>query len=334
MTFIRSLFLLLLTAVVEPLTLSAQLPSLPIGSTNAVLNDALRYINDVAISVQLLSKDELSIEKFLYDGYFPYSLESGQGLGEFIRQKLARAIGLANFNKPEYAGRKFQTTYGGSLIFVRDGTDPNDGRNWAVYLLLATDNWFTLEKNDKGELVAPKSAYTVDLVAAVMRSREHGFFADGVVQTRLELEDGNGNITAVLEGTEKYNWETGMVVRPADGVFSLPIKYAVEGQPGKVTLWYANDIRQVFSLSDGHLLQTMTLPRLAISKNVEGIELLVKGVSLEFIIESSQDMVKWEIPYSLISLASSGNERRFLEKQLNGRRFYRVRIEEPVLQKR
>ena len=319
----KNLLSVFLSVVAGALTTSAQLQSLPIGSTNAVLEDALRHINGFDIDVRLLSKDELSVEQVLTVDYPPHTFVSVGETAKLVRERLAALIQSVNFNKPEYAGRKFQTGYGGWAYL------PDREHATKAYLLLGTDNWFTLEKNDKGELVAPNSAYTVDLVAAVMRIRYHVFFAENINRVLLEVEDETGTVVLSHDSSREENpYEEGVGVnQQRDGMFYIPKRFAVSGQSGRITLWQKNGAKRVYRLKDGTLY-----PQLEIAKKSEGLELTVLGTD-SFVIESSQDFVNWESSYLLVPLSDSP-PRRFLEKNRNGKNFYRLRVTEPAGQRR
>ncbi|MEK7207998.1 MAG: hypothetical protein AAB699_00440 [Patescibacteria group bacterium] len=322
MTFLRSLFLFCVITVVEMFPVSAQLASLPIGSTNAVLEDAVRQVNGFSMDVRLLSKDELSVEEFLADEYSPSTSPSVGETTEVVRARLAALIKSVNFNKLEYAGRAFLTTYGGWRYL------PDREHATKAYLLLGTDNWFTLEKNEKGELVAPKSAYTVDLTAALMRIGDHIFFVESVGRVLLEAEDDEGNVVLTLDSSsrDKYSYVEVVDILPPDGFF-IPKKRAVSGQRGRVSVWYKNGAKRVYRLKDGTLF-----PQLEIAQKSKGLLLTVLGTD-SFVIEFSQDLMNWESSYTLVPLSDSP-PRRFLEKNPNGKGFYRLRVTEPAGQRR
>ena len=318
----KNLLSVFLSVVAGALTTSAQLQSLPIGSTNAVLEDALRHINGFDIDVRLLSKDELSVEQVLTVDYPPHTFVSVGETAKLVRERLAALIQSVNFNKPEYAGRKFQTGYGGWAYL------PDREHATKAYLLLGTDNWFTLEKNDKGELVAPNSAYTVDLVAAVMQIGYHIFFVESVGRVLLEAEDDEGNVVLTLDSSsrDKYSYVEVVDILPPDGFF-IPKKRAVSGQRGRVSVWYKNGAKRVYRLKDGTLF-----PQLEIAQKSKGLLLTVLGTD-SFVIEFSQDLMNWESSYTLVPLSDSP-PRRFLEKNPNGKGFYRLRVTEPAGQRR
>ena len=317
----KNLLSVFLSVVAGALTTSAQLQSLPIGSTNAVLEDALRHINGFDIDVRLLSKDELSVEQVLTVDYPPHTFVSVGETAKLVRERLAALIQSVNFNKPEYAGRKFQTGYGGWAYL------PDREHATKAYLLLGTDNWFTLEKNDKGELVAPNSAYTVDLVAAVMQIGYHIFFAESVGRVLLEAEDDEGNVVLTLDSSsrDKDPYVEAVGILPPDGFF-IAKKRAVSGQRGKVTIGYQNGKKRVHRLQDGTLF-----PQLEIARKKEGLELTVLGAET-FVIESSQDLVHWKLLYGLVPLSKTP-PLRFLDKQPNSKLFYRLRVTEPAAQR-
>ncbi len=316
----KKLFLsVFLSVVAGALTISAQLPSLPIGSTNVVLEDAVRQVNGFSMDVRLLSKDELSVEEFLADEYSPSTSPLVGETTEVVRKRLADLIGSVNFNKPEYAGRAFLTTYGGWRYLPDRETATN------VYLIWGTDNRFLLEKNEKGDFVAPQSAYTVDLVAAVMRSHSRPFFVTGIVRAKLETMNEYGD-TIVLEGDGGYNPE-GLTVYPEQGyakkeVVYLPARLVTSGQEGKVTLWYKSGAQQVFSLADGHLVPSLTL-----RKAGSGVELLVSSLDA-FTIEVSENLREWSVLYlpPAIEPAAPVLVQRFSDPVSVGKRFYRLRV--------
>ena len=313
----KTIFLVFLAA--GTLTLSAQLSKLPIGSTNAVLEDAVQQVNAYSVDVELISKDGLFIEEFLSSSLFRYNSESGQDIGELIKTVLALAVKSVNFNKPEYAGRIFQTKYVGMrYLLYKPG--------W--YIVFGTINEFTLVPNDKGELSVPESAYKVDLVAALMRRRVQSFFVENIERALLEVEDANGATVRVEDSRFHGDPYTDfMGIEAVNGVLYLDKKLVTSEQPGRITLWYKTGAKRVYRLQDGTLF-----PQLELARKTEGLELLVLGAE-NFVIESSTELVNWGSSYLLVPLSGTPPT-RFLEKSPEGNSFYRVRVAEPALKKR
>ncbi|MEK7208003.1 MAG: hypothetical protein AAB699_00465 [Patescibacteria group bacterium] len=314
-------------AVAGSLTISAQLPSLPIGSTNAVLEDAIQQINEVWISVRLLSEDGLSAS-YIYRQVVPFDSpgKSRADLEALIKRELA----IANRDTfavygPLYPTRQFLSVYTGIKRLPDPGWNPS--RRW--YILFGTDNEYSLVQNEKGELVAPKSAYTVDLVAAVMRSYSQPFFIPGIDYALLEVEDETGK---VILSDDSRNHRVGgregdVVVNRDDEVVGITTMLVVSGRRGKVSILYKNGAKRVYRLKDGTLF-----PQLEIAQKSKGLLLTVLGTD-SFVIEFSQDLMNWESSYTLVPLSDSP-PRRFLEKNPNGKGFYRLRVTEPAGQRR
>ena len=305
-----------LSVAAGALTISAQLPSLPIGSTNAVLEYSIRQINEVWISVRLLSEDGLSAN-YIYRQVVPLDApnKSKAELEELIKRELA----IANRDTFAVYGKLYPTR---RFLSVYTGIKRLSAQAGHWYILFGTDNEYSLVQNEKGDFVAPNSAYTVDLTAALISA--FPLFAEGVARAKLETEDAHGN-AVVLEGSGGYNRE-GLTLYPEDNLVGLPTKYTVSGQPGKVTLEYQNGKKRVYRLQDGTLF-----PQLEVARKPDGLELTVLGTS-NFVIESSQDLKNWESSYLLVPLSTTPP--RFLEKNPNGKSFYRLRVTEPAGQRR
>ena len=305
--------------VAGTLTLSAQLSSLPIGSTNAVLEDAIAQANEIGMNVTLLGREEDDYAyKFIGFGQFPYSSSAGENIEELIRTRLVETLRKSIDTKDTtLKGRNFV------VVYSLDRRIPNG--KW--YILLGTHNEFSLVPNEKGELTVPESAYTVDLVAALMRGSVHAFFVEGIDRALLQVKDEAGKIVVSQDSRNGVPGDGTMKVRENDEVLFLPITFATSGQDGALTVWYKNGSKRVHRLNDGALF-----PQLEIVRKSEGLELTVLGAD-DFIIESSPDLVNWGFSYLLVPLSGTPPT-RFLEKNLNGNIFYRVRVSEPALQKR
>lgn len=322
--------LIIITAVAVTSDISAQVASLPIGSTKAVLQDALRQANWLEWGIALIRKDE-SLERFLANGRIStYNYERDGDAALVLKQKMMEAVKSVDLNKAEYAGRKFATVYEGSKYFPGDGGLP------LLPLVFNIYNEFILERNEKGELVVPAAAYEVDIVKGLMQVCIHNIFVDNVERIVLEVEDGNGNVI-VREDSRKHRLFDCTTAVPsiledptADNRFYLPIKFAVSGQPGRVFLWYTNGVQQVFSLADGRLL-----PSLVIRKANSGAELTVNS-SDAFTVEASEDLRQWST-LNLPPAQAPANAvflHQFTDPTSGRTRFYRLRVTETSQQNR
>ena len=320
------LFVIAVSAfVVGTLNVSAQVASLPIGSVDVVLADAIAHVNEIGINVRIYDRDNPYLYQFLPGGFggFPYSQKDGTKIEDVIRKYLTETISKSiDTNDQSFEGRKFVASYSGRNVV-------SDELNlW--YIMFGTVNEFRLVRDVSGKLTVPESAYKVDLVAALMRGNSHAFFVKGIDYALLEVEDASGNIL-IEDDSRNYavgGGEGDIVVNRADEVVGITTSFITSGQPGHVSIWYKNGLKQVFNLADGKLFP----PPITVAKATEGLVLTVADSRL--VLEESADLLHWSpVDTAIIRPASDTSVRQYTVPVNGSRRFYRA-VPTKELQKR
>ena len=319
----KKLLLAVLTGVlVEIATIAIELPSLPIGSTNALVEQSVRLVNEVWLGVRKFSSDG-KVKGIFMAPATPYSKAEDGPLELFIENGLKAVLDYAiDPNDPSLQGVRLMTEYAGAI---------RNPITHDVVLLLATDNYFYL-KEENGKFSIPEEAYKVDIDAAVMRSTVHAFLVSDVERATLVAKDGNGKVIKEFDSRKNPGPPYPRVV-VQEGILFLPRDYIANATPGEVSIWYKDGTSQVFDLANGKLLSPVTT-RLAIEQVPDGtLKLTVIAPSgTSFILEYGSDasFAKAEATGQLATeQTGTSGSREFIITPSGEMRFFRARIVEP-----
>ena len=318
----KKLLLAVLTGVlVEIATIAIELPSLPIGSTNALVEQSVRLVNEVWLGVRKFSSDG-KVKGIFMAPATPYSKAEDGPLELFIENGLKAVLDYAiDPNDPSLQGVRLMTEYAGAI---------RNPITHDVVLLLATDNYFYL-KEENGKFSIPEEAYKVDIDAAVMRSTVHAFLVSDVERATLVAKDGNGKVIKEFDSRKNPGPPYPRVV-VQEGILFLPRDYIANATPGEVSIWYKDGTSQIFDLANGKLLSPVTT-RLAIEQVGSSLKLTVIAPSgTAFVLEYSTDacFAKAEATGKLASEQTDANgSREYLITPTGEMKFFRARIVEP-----
>ena len=303
-------------------TIATELPRLPIGSTNALVEQAAGLITEIWVD---LNKKVSDTEwQLLYsEPIIPYSQAKDGPLAEFISARLKEVLErVIDLDDRSLAGAILESFYGGVA------RDQRIDMGWVP--LFGTYNRFSL-KEYGGKLAIPEEAYKVDLGIAVTESIVHAFLVANIERATLVARDGNGMVIKEFDSREPYIPYTPRVGHE-EGILYLPRDYIVNTTPGEVTIWYKDGTSQVFDLATGKLLSPVAT-RLTIERLGSGLKLTVTtSAGPAFVLEYSSDagFAKTEARGALAAEKTGTTVyKEYLITPTGEMKFFRARLVEP-----
>ena len=314
----KKLLLAVLTGVlVEMTAIATELPSLPIGSTNALVEYSVAHVNAVVVDLKKVVNNTWT---WLYLGPgFPYRREDGP-LDEFISARLKEALEQTiDLKDHSLRGVTLHAGYGG--VFLDAGK---------ITPLLGTGNFFTLKENG-GEWSIPEEAYRVDLVEAETESIHKAFLVPGIERATLVARDGNGKVIKEFDSQKPPPSLYTPQVAVREGVLWLPRDYIVNATPGEVTIWYKDGTSQIFDLATGKLLSPVTT-RLTIERLGSALKLtVIASAGTAFVLEYSSEVgfAKTEAAELASEQMGASGAREYLITPTGEMKFFRARLVQP-----
>ena len=304
-------------------TIATELPSLPIGSTNALVEQAAGLITEIWVD---LNKKVSDTEwQLLYsEPIIPYSQAKDGPLAEFISARLKEVLErVIDLDDRSLAGAILESFYGGVA------RDQRIDMGWVP--LFGTYNRFSL-KEYGGKLAIPEEAYGVSLEKAVTYGMEHAFIVSNIERAVLVARDSQGRITAEFDSTMSPSDPYKLGVRVEEGLLSLPRDYIVNTTPGEVTIWYKDGTSQVFDLATGKLLSPVAT-RLTIERLGSGLKLtVITSAGTAFVLEYSSDAgfaeTKARGELAAEKVGATGTREYFITPT-GEMKFFRARLVEP-----
>lgn len=307
--------LIALFALAFALIAEAAVDSLPIGSEEKILNNALMNTHLFVINVQVYDKYEDAEaskfpKKFLFmDGYRKYHIEETDSwesmealckrsakssdkseLKSLIEDMLSQAL-MVSFSGP------LDPTLEGKTIVVLLGANWSPTETVQRMSTFFVINHFTL-RSESGKWVIPESAHEVNIYKWMNKVKNIGFFIPGVVGGKMDgigLRPGEEGEGKGLTKAEKYWFPEDYIVFPNDLWFTEEYEgFLTTGvSAGTIILMFKDGSIQEFSLRDGLPVGPVKEPYPLSIKIVEGV-IELSGSRDDVIIYSSKDLTTWK----------------------------------------
>lgn len=313
--------------VAGTITVSAAVQRLPMGSAEALVEDARSRIHYIWVGIGVESANFDFIGNTYNTGFTSHTLADGREesirelarrslteLEAFIGAKLKKGLeATIEKNAAKLVGRRLYASYSIDTPII-------DWNPWkGGYILIRGGNSSDVFQSPPKSEDIPHTFYTVKLVESVKSSadyKSYPFTVPGIARAQMKEEDEAGNIVKVTDSVEAtindlFSTVLGGTDYPLvyheDDTLFVPNLFVLSGK-GTLRIWYWDGSEQVFRRQDGAALITYLSPpatppfrRLGVPRITDkGIELLYEATDDEQVLISraASDFKTWEpLPY-------------------------------------